>query len=94
MEQKPETQAGSAAESMTTDGGSREKVALTQGRGGVLGVKAGMTQVFTDNGDSVAVTVIDLKPTVITQVKSKDKNGYQAIQIGFLEKKAKVRKSR
>jgi large subunit ribosomal protein L3 len=35
------------------------------------------------------VTVIDLKPNVITQVKTKDKNGYEAIQIGFLEKKAK-----
>ncbi|OFZ82493.1 MAG: 50S ribosomal protein L3 [Bdellovibrionales bacterium RIFOXYD1_FULL_44_7] len=48
-----------------------------------------MTQVYTENGDSVAVTVIDLKPTVITQVKTKEKNRYQAIQIGFIEKKAK-----
>jgi len=39
--------------------------------------------------DSIAVTVIDLKPTVITQVKTKEKNGYQAIQVGFLEKKSK-----
>ncbi|MCM2276552.1 MAG: 50S ribosomal protein L3 [Oligoflexia bacterium] len=48
-----------------------------------------MTQVFTEAGDSVAVTVIDLKPATITQVKTKEKNGYQAIQIGFIEKKAK-----
>jgi large subunit ribosomal protein L3 len=90
MEQKPEAQAGTAAESTHATGGAgREKVALTQGRGGVLGVKAGMTQVYTDDGDSVAVTVIDLKPTVITQVKTTEKNGYQAIQVGFLEKKAK-----
>lgn len=82
MEQKPEAQAAST-------GAAREKIALTQGRGGVLGVKAGMTQVFTEDGDSVAVTVIDLKPAIITQVKTNEKNGYQAIQVGFLEKKSK-----
>ncbi|MCM2322035.1 MAG: 50S ribosomal protein L3 [Oligoflexia bacterium] len=49
-----------------------------------------MTQVFTDDGESVAVTVIDLRPTTITQVKTKEKNGYQAIQVGFVEKKAKA----
>jgi large subunit ribosomal protein L3 len=90
MEQKPEAQAGTAAGSTgATSNASREKVALTQGRGGVLGVKAGMTQVYTEDGDSVAVTVIDLKPTIITQVKTNEKNGYQAVQVGFLEKKAK-----
>lgn len=82
MDQKPEVQAPNNA-------APRESVALTFGRGGILGVKAGMTQVYTENGDSVAVTVIDLKPNVITQVKTKDKNGYQAVQVGFLEKKAK-----
>jgi large subunit ribosomal protein L3 len=49
-----------------------------------------MTQVYTEAGDSVAVTVIDLKPAVITQVKTKEKNGYQAVQVGFVEKKAKA----
>jgi large subunit ribosomal protein L3 len=68
---------------------ARELVSLTSKRGGVLGVKAGMTQVYNESGDAVAVTVIDLKPTVITQVKTKEKNGYQGVQIGFLEKKAK-----
>ena len=67
----------------------RESVALTHGRGGVLGIKAGMTQIYSEEGDSIAVTVIDLKPVVITQVKTKEKNGYQAVQVGFLEKKAK-----
>jgi len=93
MEQKPEAQAGmsgSATPGATIDSASRERVALTQGLGGILGVKAGMTQVYNDAGDSIAVTVIDLKPAVITQVKTKDKNGYQAIQVGFLEKKAKA----
>ena len=83
MEQKPEAQAGEAKAPL------RELVALASKRGGVLGVKAGMTQVFTENGDAVAVTVIDLKPTVITQVKTKEKNGYQAVQVGFLDKKSK-----
>lgn len=88
MENKPEAQgSGTAAPTGTTQ---RESVALTQGLGGVLGIKAGMTQVYTENGDSVAVTVIDLKPTVITQVRSKATDGYQAIQVGFLEKKAKA----
>lgn len=93
MEQKPEAQAGDSATvaaSATKDTASRESVALAQGRGGILGIKAGMTQVYSDQGDSIAVTVIDLKPNVITQVKTKEKNGYQAIQIGMLEKKAKA----
>ncbi len=76
-------------QTQTAQGASRESVALLQGTGGVLGVKAGMTQVFNDNGDSIAVTVIDLSPAVITQVKTIEKNGYNAIQVGFLEKKAK-----
>ncbi len=91
MEQQPEAQTGvssSVAASASKDLSSLERVGLTQGKGGILGIKAGMTQVYTERGDSVAVTVIDLKPAVITQVKTKEKNGYQAIQIGFLEKKA------
>jgi large subunit ribosomal protein L3 len=91
MENKPETQVsseGTAAPAMSA--ANREKVALAHGKGGVLGIKAGMTQVFTENGDSVAVTVIDLKPVVITQVKTKEKNGYQAIQVGMIEKKEKA----
>lgn len=93
MEQKPEAQVESsqtAAPSATKDMASRERVALTQGLGGILGVKAGMTQVYSDNGDAIAVTVIDLKPAVITQVKTKEKNNYQAIQIGLLDKKQKA----
>jgi large subunit ribosomal protein L3 len=77
------------SENTQAQSSARELVSLTSKRGGVLGVKAGMTQVFNENGDAVAVTVIDLRPTVITQVKTKDKNGYQGVQVGFLEKKAK-----
>lgn len=67
----------------------RESIALTEGRGGILGIKAGMTQVFNEQGDSIAVTVIDLKPTFITQVKTKEKEGYKAIQVGILPRKEK-----
>jgi large subunit ribosomal protein L3 len=90
MEQQPEAQKTSAAgSSASSDLASRERVALTHGLGGILGVKAGMTQVYSENGDAIAVTVIDLKPTVITQVKTKANNGYQGIQVGFLAKKEK-----
>jgi len=70
-------------------GGVRSKVALSQGRGGILGVKAGMTQVFTDAGESLAVTVIDIQPSVVTQVKTASKEGYNAVQVGFISRSAK-----
>lgn len=64
-------------------------VALTQGRGGILGVKAGMTQVYNEAKERVPVTVIDLPPAVITAVKQgeKEKKGYVAVQVGFLDRK-------
>lgn len=88
MEQQPETQATQNAAAPAT--GERERVALAHDRGGILGIKAGMTQIYTEEGDSVAVTVIDLQPTIITQVKSKEKDGYTAVQVGILERKAKT----
>lgn len=93
MEQTPETSASGAKTEKSVaakDMASRERVAFNKGRGGILGVKAGMTQVYNDNGDFLAVTVIDLKPSVITQIKTTEKNKYQAIQVGFLEKKSKA----
>jgi large subunit ribosomal protein L3 len=77
-------------QTQAVQGGSREAVALLQGKCGILGVKAGMTQVYSDSGDSIAVTVIDLSPVVITQVKTIATNGYNAVQVGFIEKKAKA----
>lgn len=68
-------------------GGSRG-VVLAGARAGILGVKAGMTQVYNKDGDLVPVTVIDLKSTVVTQVKNVDSDGYLAVQVGFLPKKA------
>ena len=64
-------------------------VSLSEGRGGIVGVKAGMTQVYAEDGSQLAVTVIDLRENVVTQVKSREKDGYEAIQVGVLEKDAK-----
>ncbi len=52
---------------------------------GLLGKKLGMTQVFSDDGDVVPVTVVQAGPCPIVQRKTKDNDGYEAIQIGFEE---------
>ena len=49
----------------------------------LLGKKIGMTQVFDDAGDVVSVTVIEAGPCVVTQQKTVEKDGYNAIQVGF-----------
>jgi large subunit ribosomal protein L3 len=54
---------------------------------GFLGKKIGMTQVFRDNGMVVSVTLIEAGPCVVTQVKTKAKDGYEAVQLGFGDKK-------
>ena len=55
---------------------------------GIVGKKAGMTRVFTENGQSVAVTVVEVTPNRVTQVKNADSDGYSALQITYGEKKA------
>lgn len=55
----------------------------------LLGKKLGMTQVFQDNGQCVPVTVIEVGPCRISQVKTKEKDGYAAFQIGYCPKKEK-----
>jgi large subunit ribosomal protein L3 len=50
---------------------------------GILGKKVGMTQIFDEKGQIVPVTVIEAGPCYVTQVKSSEKEGYQAIQLGF-----------
>ena len=49
----------------------------------ILGRKIGMTQVFTENGDLIPVTVIEAEPNTVTQVKTTETDGYEAVQIGF-----------
>jgi large subunit ribosomal protein L3 len=53
----------------------------------VLGTKIGMTQLFDEKGNVVPVTVIDVKNWFVTQVKSSEKDGYAALQIGLLRKR-------
>ena len=50
---------------------------------GIIGKKLGMTQVFADDGATVGVTAIEVEPSVIVQVKTKDQDGYDAIQLGY-----------
>ena len=50
---------------------------------GLLGRKIGMTRIFTDDGDSVPVTVVDVSANRVTQIKSPETDGYAAIQVGF-----------
>jgi large subunit ribosomal protein L3 len=56
---------------------------------GILGRKVGMTSVFGQDGQSVPVTVIEAGPCVVTQVKTKETDGYKAVQLAFGEKKEK-----
>ncbi len=54
---------------------------------GLLGRKLGMTQIFDEAGETVPVTVLEVGPCVVTQVLTKAKNGYDAVQLGFGHKK-------
>ena len=57
---------------------------------GIIGRKIGMTQVFDEAGNSFAATVIEAGPCYVTQVKTKETDGYNAVQIGFEEKREKL----
>lgn len=56
---------------------------------GILGKKIGMTQVFSKNGKLIPVTVIEVEPNVVTQIKTMENDGYEAIQIGAVTMKEK-----
>ena len=56
---------------------------------GILGRKLGMTQVFTKSGKLVPVTVIEVGKNVVTQIKTTENDGYEAVQLGFSEVKEK-----
>lgn len=57
---------------------------------GILGRKIGMTQIFTDKGLAIPVTVIEAGPCVVVQKRTPEKDGYKAIQIGFGEKRERL----
>lgn len=54
---------------------------------GILGTKVGMTQYFTDNGELIPVTVIQAQPNVVLQVKTNETDGYEAVQLGYQDKR-------
>ena len=56
---------------------------------GLLGKKIGMTSVFSADGKNIPCTVIEVGPCVVTQVKTVEKDGYEALQLGFQEKTEK-----
>lgn len=56
---------------------------------GLLGRKLRMTGVFSPEGEYIPVTVVEVGPCVVTQIKTEETDGYNALQVGFLEKKAK-----
>ena len=50
---------------------------------GLLGNKIGMTQIFDDSGNIIPVTILKVGPCIITQIKTKLKDGYESVQIGY-----------
>jgi len=52
---------------------------------GIIGIKLGMTQVFAEDGNLVGVTVLQAGPCVVVQRRTKDKDGYDAVQLGLVE---------
>ena len=56
---------------------------------GLIGRKLGITQIFSESGEVIPVTVIEAGPCVVVQKKTREKDGYSALQVGFLEKKEK-----
>ena len=57
---------------------------------GILAIKVGMTQIFNENGELVPVTVLQAGPCAVTQVKTVDNDGYDAVQVGFVDKRNKL----
>ncbi|OYD27144.1 large subunit ribosomal protein L3 [Mycoplasma testudineum] len=57
---------------------------------GILGRKVGMTQIFSDHGNVIPVTVIEVQPNVITKVLTNDKHGYEAVQLAAFDKREKL----
>lgn len=59
---------------------------------GILGKKIGMTQIYTEDGKAYPVTVVEAGPCCVIQVKTLDKDGYEAAKISFFEVKRKKNK--
>ena len=57
---------------------------------GILATKVGMTQIFNEDGVLTPVTVLQAGPCVVTQVKTVENDGYEAVQVGFIDKRSKL----
>ena len=57
---------------------------------GLLGKKIGMTSIFDDNGQMIPCTIIEAGPCYVTQIRTKDRDGYEAVQLGFDEIKERL----
>ena len=57
---------------------------------GLLGKKIGMTSIFDETGQVIPCTVIEAGPCYVTQIKTKERDGYEAVQLGFEEKKERL----
>ena len=58
---------------------------------GIIGKKVGMTSIFSVEGKNIPCTVIEAGPCVVTQLKTVEKDGYEAVQLAFDEKRKNVR---
>lgn len=56
----------------------------------ILATKVGMTQIFSEDGTLIPVTVLQAGPCVVTQIKTVENDGYSAVQVGFVDKKEKI----
>ena len=56
---------------------------------GLIGKKVGMTSLFDENGKNIPCTVLEAGPCVVTQIKTSGKDGYEAVQLAFDDKKEK-----
>ena len=56
----------------------------------ILATKVGMTQIFNEDGTLIPVTVLQAGPCVVTQVKTVENDGYEAVQVGFVDKKERI----
>ena len=56
----------------------------------ILATKVGMTQIFNEDGVLIPVTVLQAGPCVVTQVKTVENDGYEAVQVGFVDKREKI----
>jgi large subunit ribosomal protein L3 len=56
----------------------------------ILATKVGMTQIFNEDGNVIPVTVLQAGPCVVTQVKTNETDGYEAVQVGYVEKKDRI----